>query len=272
MTADFLILLLSAAFAAYGAHTAIRLREPGRWAAASGATVLFLAVGMTTVMLAILTGDGRIVPGYQIHPSLKAMWGHSMTGLLGWPVPTWILFVLIAHGLVMFPTPSRPRVFAPLPATLFFGIALLVLAARTGRPGTEHARTLGPEEQNAYLTVWPTGPESVRIIIASGREDAAFVKVHYVHEAKSRPPQEPRPPRMAWTRDGYAIVLQVFRWRLVAIDLDNGAVIGGLPDGAGDWPSKNPERMPNEARQQQSEWRRDVDEFIASRGGLLRGT
>ena len=268
MSADFTILILCAAGAAYATHTAISLKS--NLYATIGAVVLFTLVAMHTVFLAVLTGDGRIIPGRQFNPNLKAIWGDSLAGT-PWPDPNWLLLGLLAHALVVFPRPDRASVLRPLPATLLLLVLYFVIDSRTDWPATRYQVEPGPGTL-AFLTIAPRGDgEDCRIMIALGTRDNVFLDVIYRHEAGGWPPVDPRPPRLFWTKDGLAVVLSIMRSPLLAVVIETGEVVGGLPSAREDWPRKNPDALSNDTRRMLSEWRHDVDYFIHQHGGLNVG-
>lgn len=265
MSADFLILILCSAGAAYAAHAAISLKS--NVVATAGAVLLFTLVAMHTVLLAMLTGDGRILPGSQFHPSLKAMWGDTLAGT-PWPDPHWMLLALLGHALIVFPKPERATLLRPLPATMLFVVLYFVIHARTDWPPTRYDRAPGPGTF-AYLTIAPRGDGAdCRILIALGTEDDAFIDVVHAHEAGGWPPVDPQPPTLFWTKDGHAVVLSILRQPLLAIEVESGKVVGGLPSTPAEWPRKNPDALSTNARRTLSEWRHDVDYFIHEHGGL----
>jgi len=264
MTTDFSILLLCAAGAAYAAYASIRLKAPV--VATATAVLVFVLVAMHTVVVAIFSGDGRILPGKQFHPGLKAIWGES---LVGWLNPVWALAALVAHAMLVFAKPSRAAVWRLAPVSLLFVGLYLVLDGRTQWPKSLHMREPGVG-RDAYLTVAPRGDgKQSRLVFAVGTDDEAFLDVVFVHESEAWPPVEPRPPRLFWTKDGSGVVFMVLRHKLLGIEPDSGKIVGGLPVSGNTWPRPTNAAMSSDALKRLKESMAAVDRWIAGRGGLL---
>lgn len=262
MSGDFLVLVLCAAGSAYGAHASIRTNV--KWTPTVLAVLLYAFVGMHTVFLAAMSGDGRILPGLQLSPDLKAAWGEALADTV-FPAPGFCLLALLAHALVLAPSIDRARALRPLPATLLFVVLFFALGKRADRDPTRYQQFQGPEDA-AYLTVMPIGPHrETRLVISTGGRDDAFLRVRHVHESESAPPK----PRLFWTNDGKGVVFQVQRLRPFALDLESGETIGALADRHHEWPREAPGAQSREAADRLALDRKAVDAFIKRRGGLF---
>jgi hypothetical protein len=262
MSADFVILVLCAVFSAYGAHAAIR--ENVKWTPTVLAVALFAFVGIHTVFLAIMTGDGRVLPGLQLSPDLKAAWGEALADSV-FPAPGFCLLALLAHGLVLAPRIDRAHALRPLPVTLLFVVLFFVLGKRTEQDAMRYEQVQGPDEV-AYLTVTPIGPgRETRLVISTGGRDDAFMTVRHVHVAESAPPKA----RLFWTNDGKGVVFQVQRLKPFAIDLESDETIGRLAERHHEWPREVPGAQSREAADRLALDRKAVDAFVKRRGGLF---
>jgi hypothetical protein len=263
VSTDFGILLVSAAAAAYATAVALVLRAR-IWATVL-AILFFLFVGMHAVFLACLTGDGHVLPGYQLSPKVIDFWrDRIVSGRLPPPEPAFLWVVVLAHLLVAIPRPGRRGVLLPLPATLVFVALFVVLEQRSERPPAPPPRhAVGPAGE-AFLTIHPLGEERVRMILAEGEVDAPFLRVRHTHRAESAPPR----PRLFWTSDGEGLVLSVRRERLFAVHLPTGETIGDLPERSHDWPAAVPDVESVAHRRRFSLAEKNVSLFIRDHGGL----
>jgi hypothetical protein len=258
MTVEFAILLGAAVITAWAARVTLTSRLP-LWASLP-ALALYLFLGIHTVLLAGLAGDGRIVPGYQLSPEVRNVFGYEHArGALPSPHPGYSWLVILAHVLVVSRNPDRAAFLRPLPATLFYIAVFWVFQARAELPPTAYIRSPGPQ-QNAYLTLAAHG-DGVRLVFATG--DGTFVPVLHVHEMDKLPPAV----RLLWTRDGRALVVCARDQRLFAVDLD-GTVAGILPGKAADWPAERGAFESVAVRRRLSAARREVAEFVVNHGGL----
>lgn len=262
MSADFLILVLAAIGAAYAAVAAIHLRRS--WVVTLFAVLLAAFVGVHTVILAIMTGDGRILPGLQLNPNLKAIWGDTLAGT-PFPKPDFTFLILLVHLLIVMQRPGRRGFWLPLPATLIFVGIFVGIGGRTSLGPTLHEREIGPR-RTAYLTLAPIDDKQrTRIIVADVEPDASFANVRFVHESGSPPP---KPYRLFWTRDGKGLVLMVMRRKILGLDIETGRVAGGLPEESHEWPRRNAAAESVKSQMQLARWAREVDAFIREHGGL----
>lgn len=261
MSADFANLLVAAAASAWGTWAALKGGAHG--AAKAGAVLLYLLVGMQTVLFAALTGDGRVVPGFQLNPEFNRLWRDAIgRGALPSPDAAYCLVAVLAHLLAGLPRPGPRGLLRPLPATLAFAVLFFVLQDRAEGPLYRHERGTGPERA-AWLTIAPKG-NGVRLVLSEGRGEAPLLRVRLVHDAESAPPE----PKLFWTKDGKGVVVAVRGRRLLAVDVESGAVTGALPSETGAWPSEVPAAEPVSARIRFSQAQRDVAEFVVSHGGL----
>ncbi len=262
MSADFLVLVLAAVGAAYATATALHLNQ--RWVVTLLAVLLAAFVGVHTVMLAIMTGDGRILPGLQLSPSLKAIWGDTLAGT-PFPTPGFTFLILLVHLLIVIQKPGRRGFWLPLPATLIFIGIFAGIGGRTSLGPTLHRRQIGPR-RTAYLTLAPIDDKQrTRIIVSDGERDASFCKVRLVHESGSPPPE---PYRLFWTRDGNGLVMMIRRRKILGLDIETGRVAGGLPAESHEWPRRNAAAESVKTQMQLARWAREVDAFIREHGGL----
>ena len=110
MSADFFVLVLAAIGAAYASAAAMHLKQ--KLVVALAAVGLAAFVGVHTVLLAILTGDGRIFPGLQLNPSVKRIWGDTVASS-PFPHPNFTFLILIVHALILFQKPGRRTFWDP---------------------------------------------------------------------------------------------------------------------------------------------------------------
>lgn len=259
MTVEFLILVAAAVFAAWGARVALTSKLP-LWVSLP-AVALYLFVGIHTVLLAGLAGDGRIVPGYQLNPEIRNVFGYEQArGRLPSPDPGWSWLAVLAHALVLARGTGKPAFWRPLPASLFFIAVFWIFTARASLPPTTYEREVGPEE-TAYLTLSASG-DGVELVLAAGDDDATLLPVLVAQGMDGRPASL----RLFWTKDGRGLVIMSQRRRIFAIDLDGGTV-GVLPERKADWPPPNAfESIASKRRLSQAE--RDVAEFVVNHGGI----
>lgn len=239
------------------------MKAPGGFLTKGPAVLVYLLVGMQTVLFAALTGDGRIVPGFQLNPSLNRYWREvlSQEGAVS-PDAAYCLGALLAHLLAVVPRPTAKGFLRPLPATLVYVFLFFVLQDRAEGPEYRHERGAGPG-QVAYLTIAPRG-DGVRLVLSAGPDEASFLRVRHVHDADSAPPA----PKVFWTKDGKGVVVAVRRRRLLAVDLDTGAVTGALPSRSHEWPADVAGAESVETRRRFTQAQRDVAEFVVNHGGL----
>ncbi len=257
MSADFVIILLAGAASAFG--TWATLRGGGfRWLALP-AVALWTVTGIQTALLAALSGDGRILPGFQINPLVKDEWGQVLaSGWLPTPEPAYCLLALLAHLVALLARPAAASLTRPLAATLLFVALFFVMRERVGGPPTSYVRALGPDRMAAFLTLAPG-----KLILSSGPEEAAFLDVRVVRDRDGEVPE----PRLQWTKEGHGIVLTSRYRRLYAID-GEGRTVGEIPARAGDWPHANPDSESTTVRRALTQAERAVAEFVKERGGL----
>jgi len=257
MSADFLLILLAGAGSALGTWATLR-GGPFRWLALP-AVVLWTVTGIQTALLAALSGDGRIVPGFQINPLVKDEWGQILaSGSLPTPEPAYCLLALLAHLFAILARPTAASLRMPLAGTLLFVALFFVLRERVDGPATTYVRALGPSAQAAFLTLAPG-----RLLLSSGPEEAAFLDVRVVQRCEGDAPE----PRLQWTNDGKGIVLTSRYREIFAIDAD-GRTVGGIPEHADRWPHKDPRSESTAVRRALTQAERAVAEFIKQRGGL----
>lgn len=257
MTLAFLSVVACALGAAYG--TAVALRRRGPVLATAVAVLLYAAAGANGAMLATLGGDGRILPGRQLNPEVLRGLGASLAEApLGFPAPSLAVCALAAHALLWAPRPDRAGLLAPLPATLLFGL----LAATSPEDTIEFHRSIGPEE-TAYLTLQTRAGRGCRLVVASGPDDAAFLRVRLVHDAESAPPR----PKLRWSADGAVLVVSALGEDLLALPRD-GEPVGFLPTAANAWPRENRATEPADALRARGEARLAVAKLVAEHGGL----
>lgn len=261
MSADFLILILAAIGAAYAAAVSVHLKK--RLPVALLAVLLATFVGMHTVMLAIMTGDGRILPGHQLSPDVKASWRDALAAT-PFPHSGFTFLILAVHALILMQTPGRRAFWLPMPATLIFVAIFVGVSGRTDLDPPRYVPEIGPA-RTAYLTVVTLDKKKrTRIIISDGERDASFLKVRLVHESGAPPPRR----RLFWTRDGKGLVLMVLRKKILGVDLESGQVAGGLPEKGHEWPRRTAAAESVKTQMQLSRWRREVEAFIREHGGI----
>jgi hypothetical protein len=218
-------------------------------------------VGTHLALLSSFTGDGRLVPGYQLNPEM--VWHAAAlipTAVLS---PYLGLLAIVAHLLVFLPRPGRSGCLLPLPATLLFVVLTVVMQQRVDAGPPEHALGIGPE-RIAYLTLKSTDAEGgKRLILATGRPEDRLLKVRLVRSLESTPPRV----RVYWTKDGEALILSVRNKRLLALATD-GREVGWLPSKSHEWPSEVPYAESLNTQRKLSQAQRDVAEFVKSRGGI----
>jgi hypothetical protein len=256
MTPDFAMILTATAAAAYGAWAVGSCRDVKVvW---RGLAMLCVALsGINVIALIVLSGDGRVIPGWQLHP-LVVQGGMSTVYH-----PLWSVFLPIsAQLLVWLPRPQKTSFVLPLPATLCFLVVVLIVENRSNQ---EHPLTTilgeGPHA-DAFLTLVPDG-EDVRLVITHGRRDETLVDVLHVHEAEGWPGD----PRVAWTADGRVIVVSFHRQRIFALTLD-GETTGWLPTNASDWPRATHKAESAGAIIRHSEARMNVDRLVQRHGRM----
>jgi hypothetical protein len=256
VTPAFLSLVACAIGAAYGAAVAVRRRGPRLAAAAT--VLLYAAAGVNGAMLVTLAGDGRILPGRQLHPEVMGGLGASLADApLGFPAPYLAVVALLAHALVWAVRPDRAGFLAPLPSTLLFG----ALAAVRPEDRFEFHRAVGPEE-TAYLTLQTRADGSCRLLVASGPDDAVFLRVRHVHDAESAPPA----PKLRWSADGAVLVVAALGEDLLALPRE-GEPVGYLPRAANAWPREDRSTEPADALRARSEARLQVAKLLQEHGG-----
>ncbi|MGH7162024.1 MAG: hypothetical protein ACREID_00965 [Planctomycetota bacterium] len=261
MTPDFAVLLAAAAAAAYGAAVTVA-RKPAVFFGVA-ALLLYTFAGVHSVLLAALTGDGRLVPGLQLNPDLVRYWGETTArGHFPAPHAAYGLTALLAHALLFSLRPERGALVQPLPSTLVFLALFFVLKERAADPETLRFREIGPSRA-AYLTVAPDG-DGVRMIVAHGDPDEAFLRVLHLHRAESPPPS----PQLFWTKDGAAVIVGVRHEKLLALGLD-GSLVGELPSKGNEWPQADPSLQPPLARARLSEARVRVARYVQEHGDIF---
>jgi len=257
MTPDFAMILFATAASAYGAWAVGSCRDVNvMW---RGLAIVGIALaGINTITLASLTGDGRVLPGFQLHPFQVDAWGRW--GVITEPL-LWIVIAVSGHLLVWVPKPRYRSFFLPLPATLCFCLLLLVINGRRDQKALTIEWAVGPHA-DAYLTLVPSG-DDVRLVVAHGRRDDTLLDVLHVHEAKGWPGK----PRVEWTADGRVIVVSFNRQRIFALTLD-GETTGWLPTKPFDWPRLTKTAESAEALSRHSEARMNVDRLIHRHGRI----
>jgi len=267
VSADFGLILLAGAAAAWGTSVALRLKT-ARWAAGT-AVILFAVVGIHAAVLVMLTGDGRVLPGRQINPAVVGYWGGRMaTGSLPTPHASVTLLALLAHVLLAATRPSRAAFWLPVPATLaFLALFGVFLDRNAADQAMEHVLKEGPQGRVAYLTIDPHGKRA-RLVLAAGKPGDTFLDVLLVEEVPSRPER----PRLSWSGDGTVVALGVsVKERgilyLVARGLD-GAEAGALPPDDGGWPEDNVLLEPIGDRRRNGDANVDVRKLMTLRGGI----
>ena len=266
MSADFALLVCCALLTAYGFWASLKNAPKSLWAKsllAWIAALLYLAVGMQTVLLITLEGSGEILPGRMLNPGVQNYWSSLIEqGVWPQPKPWFVFFSLLAHLLAIAACRTRRTALLPLPATLFF--CALFFAARSDRE-IFYARGVGSDETAYVVTV--SEPGSAELIFCSGPDEETFLRILHRHEASGPPPQ----PTLRWTRDGEAVT---FTTRgappFFALDTD-GKPTGWLPSDAKDWPDRTPQRSDTrEFRRKLSNVQVDVARLVKEHGGLVR--
>ncbi len=259
MTPDFAMILFTTAASAYGTWAVGSCRDVKVVWRGLGMLCMALA-GINMIALIVFTGDGRVIPGWQLHPIVVQDWGtwspqsyHPLTSTL---------LPIAAQLFVWSPKPQKKSFLLPLPATLCFCMLVLILE---GRSSEKHPLTTvyaeGPHA-DAYLTLVPDG-EDVRLLVTHGRRDETLLDVLHVHNAHGWPGR----PRVAWTADGRVIVVSFNRQRIFALTLD-GETTGWLPTEASDWPRLTKTAESAEALSRHSEARMNVDRLIHGHGKI----
>jgi len=264
MSVDFLLLILALAGLLYATAVSLHLRR--KLVLAMLAVLVAAFVCLHTFMLITLTGDGRILPGHQLSPNVKAILGESLA-TTPFPHAGFTFLILVAHALLWMQAPGRRGFWLPMPATLAFVGIFAAVQQRAGRGPIHHARWAGPGRA-AYLTLVPVdGKKRTRIIISDGERKAWFCRVRVVHESGAPPPRPP-PPRLFWTKDGKGLVLMVLRKMIFGVDTESGEVAGGLPEKGNEWPRHTAAAESIKAQMQLSRWRRAVETFVREHGGI----
>lgn len=259
MTPDFAILLAATAAAAAGAAAALRRRPP--LGVAVAVLLLYTFCGMHAVSLAMLSGDGRVLPGRQISPDIVRYWVEHLPV----PHPGWLLGAVLAHAVLWMARPDRRGILLPLPATLIFVLLFFALEQRAESPGAIlRGRALGPGRA-AWLTQVPT-PEGCRLVVSQGDPADTLPRLLLVHEAEGTPPRL----RLYWTADGAGVIVSIGDQPHLALGID-GEVVGALPERASEWPQESVALEPTGARLRFSEAKRDVAEYLKRHGGIHAG-
>jgi hypothetical protein len=260
VTVEFWILIGAAVFAAWGARAALTSKLP-LWVSLP-TVALYLCVGIHTALLAGLAGDGRIVPGYQLSPEIRNVFGYEHAhGRMPSPHPGWSWLAVLAHALVLARGTGKPAFWRPLPATIFFVAVFWIFQARETLPPTSYLRAVGPED-NAYLTL-SAHHDGVGLVLAAGASDATLLPVLAAREMD----EPPASLRIFWTKDGRGLVVVSHRRRIFAVDLDGGTV-GVLPERKADWPPPPGSFESVASKRRLSQAEREVAEFVVNHGGL----
>jgi hypothetical protein len=260
MTSEFWFLVGAAVFAAWGTRVALTAKLP-LWVSLP-VVALYLFLGIHTVLLAGLAGDGRIVPGYQLSPEIRNVFGYETAhGRMPSPHPGWSWLAVLAHALVLARGTGKAAFWRPLPATVFFIAVFWVFQARATRPPTSYLRAVGPE-QNAYLTM-SARSDGIAFVLAAGDDDATLLPVLAARDMD----EPPASLRLYWTKDGRGLVVASYRRRIFAVDLD-GETVGVLPEHKADWPEPPSKFEPTPRKRRLSHAERDVAEFVVNHGGL----
>jgi len=260
MTPDLALLLVAAASAAAGAAAALRRRI--RLPFLLLALLLFTAAGAHASILAIVTGDGRILPGRQLNPHVAQVWrAMSEEGSLPPLRPAFLLVAVAGHLLLWLPRPDRPGFFLPLPATAGFLVLLVALGGRAGAP-PEVSRAAGPGKVGNLVIVRGSGDAS-RLVFSAGDPNATFLDVLHVHRGPGRPAE----PRLLWTRDGFGFVLESRGERFFAVGTD-GSTAGLLPERAHEWPRESRAAEPAPFFPRFREAEKSVADWIGAHGGV----
>ncbi|MHC4223373.1 MAG: hypothetical protein ACYSUN_05230 [Planctomycetota bacterium] len=259
MSADLLILLLCAALSAYGTAVAFKLKV--RWRTTVPAILFYVYAGIHLALLGSFTGDGQLVPGYQLNPEM--VWHAAALIPRAALNPYLGLLAIAAHLLVVLPRPNRTRCLLPMPATLLFVVLTVMMQKRVDAGPPQHALGIGPD-RIAYLTLQSTDAGSgARLILASGRPEDRLLEVRMVRSLESAPPRV----RVYWTKDGEGLVLSVRNKRLLALAMD-GREVGWLPSKSHEWPSEVPYAESLDTQRKLSQAQRDVAEFVKTHGGI----
>jgi hypothetical protein len=259
MSPDLLILLLCAALSAYG--TAVSFKLKAKWRMTIPAVLLYVYVGMHLALLGSFTGDGRLVPGYQLNPEM--VWHAAALIPRAALNPYLGLLAIVAHLLVFLPRPSRMGSLLPMPATLLFVVLTVMMQRRVEAGPPQHALGIGPD-RIAYLTLQSADSETgTRLILATGRPEDRLLDVRLVRSLESFPPRV----RVYWTKDGEGLVLSVRNKRILALGTD-GTQVGWLPSKSHEWPSEVPYAESLDTQRKLSQAQRDVAEFVKTRGGI----
>jgi len=264
MSNDFWIILFAALASAWGVRVA--LKSGHRPAFISASVAFYVLAGMNTVMLAMLYGDGRFVPGYQFSPGMQKAYAESGAIM---PVPLICLASMLAHLALLIPRADRAGVLRPLPATVILIACFFVFDRRqSGRTMTHHEEQ-GPA-RTAYLSLVPVGDKvASRVVIAEGPRDAAFLRVLIVHDTEITPDR----PHLMWTKDGDGLVFSMWPQggaephQLLAIGRD-GTVVGELPIAGHDWPQAHPGADSLKGKRRYREAQADVARFVLEHGGI----
>lgn len=260
MSPDFAILLAVAAASAWGAGAA--MKGEGK-ATKLLAVLVYVVVGTQVVLFAMLSGDGRILPGRQLNPAVHRYWLEVLGAENAFaPEAAYCLAALLGHALAALPRPTRRALLRPLPATIVFVVLFFVLKGREDGAAIPHHRSDGPDGV-AWLTIAPA-EKGVRLVLSTGRDEDSFLRVRHVHTAASAPPE----PRLHWTKDGKGIVLFVRNRKLFAVDVETGATTGALPEARHEWPREQPAAESTDTRRRFSQAQRDVAEFVVNHGGI----
>jgi len=266
MSIDFMLLVGTALLTAYGFWASLRNAPRSVWAkslVAWIAALLYLAVGIQTVLLITLEGSGEILPGRVLNPAVQNYWG-SLIGHGAWPQPKpWFVFYsLLAHLLAVAACRTKRTALLPLPATVFF--CALFFTVNSDRE-ILYARGIGSEETAYTVTVSESG--GAEMVFCSGAEEETFLRILHRHEASGPPPQ----PTLRWTRDGEAVTFTT-RGAHAFFALDReGKQTGWLPTDAAQWPDRNPQRSDSsEFRSKLSNAQVDVARLVKEHGGLAR--
>jgi len=263
MSADFILLVLTAVGTAFGFWASLKTapRHPAAWVAA----IVFLAVGIQTVVHITVFGAGEILPGRQLNPDVQRYWAQLLDHrLLPTPRASFCLAVILAHLLVMVSHPSRRTALLPLPATALFVIYFFI--ARTPQEIGFPARSMG-EREVAYLTVIERGGRT-RLWFSIGHDEDLFLRIAHRHEADSAPPE----PWLRWSRDG-AILTFTTRRAMPFFALGAGdEAIGWLPVVEHEWPKKLPSPADDtDYRRRLSTAQVAVTKILNEHGGLAGG-
>jgi len=260
MSGDFTLLILTAIGTAFGFWASLKTapRHPAAWCAA----VIFLAVGVQTVVHITLFGAGEILPGYQLNPEVQRYWAQLLEhGLLPTPRAAFCFAAILAYMLVVISKPSKATALLPLPATAFFVIYFFL--AQAPREISFLAKARG-EQQTAILTVIESGGRA-EMWFGTGQEEDTFLRIIHRHEADSAPPD----PTLRWSGDGTILTFTTRRaMPFFALDSE-GEPTGWLPEVEKEWPQRRPSPADStEYRRRLSSAQVSVTQLLNQHGGI----